>query len=137
VSGQFPQRTPRAGQHVPRAGDPGSPGTRGVRRILLDENLPRLLKRELSGHEVRTVAEVGWAGIKNGKLLRLAEAEFDIFVTADQNLSYQQPLKSFQLGIVVLKARTTKLEDLLPLVPAMREALDIVKAGQIRYVPPA
>lgn len=108
-----------------------------MRRVLLDENLPRLLKRELSGHEVRTVAEIGWAGIKNGRLLRLAETEFDIFVTADQNLSYQQPLKSFQLGIVVLKARTTKLEDLLPLVPAMREALDIVKAGQIRHVPPA
>jgi hypothetical protein len=54
-----------------------------VRRALLDENLPRLLKRELPGFEIRTVAEVGWAGIKNGKLLRLAEAEFDIFVTAD------------------------------------------------------
>jgi hypothetical protein len=107
-----------------------------VRRVLLDENLPRLLKRELSGHEVRTVAEVGWAGIKNGKLLRLAEAEFDVFVTADQNLSYQQPLSSFQLGIVVLKARTTKLEDLLPLVPAAREVLDNVKAGQICHVGP-
>jgi hypothetical protein len=58
-----------------------------VRRVLLDENLPRGLKRELSGFEVRTVAETGWAGIKNGKLLRLAEAEFDVLVTADQNLS--------------------------------------------------
>jgi hypothetical protein len=105
-----------------------------VRRILLDENLPRLLKRELSGVEVRRVAEVGWAGIKNGKLLRLAEAEYDIFVTADQNLSYQQPLATFQLGIVVLKARTTKLEDLLPLVPAIREALVSVQPGQISTV---
>ncbi|HEX4960928.1 MAG TPA: hypothetical protein VF173_08825 [Thermoanaerobaculia bacterium] len=51
-----------------------------MKRVLLDENLPRLLKRELSGHEVRTVAEVGWAGLKNGKLLRLAESEFDIFI---------------------------------------------------------
>jgi len=108
-----------------------------VRRVLLDENLPRLLKRELSGHEVHTVAEVGWAGIKNGKLLRLAESEFDFFVTADQNLSHQQPLTTFQLGIVLLRARTTKLEDLLPLVPAIREALDSVKAGQVRHVGPA
>jgi hypothetical protein len=105
-----------------------------VRRVLLDENLPRLLKRELSIHEVRTVAEVGWAGIKNGKLLRLAESDFDIFVTADQGLPSQQPLTTFQLGIVVLRARTTKLEDLLPLVPAIVEALDSVKAGQVRYV---
>lgn len=54
-----------------------------MKRVLLDENLPRLLKRELPGFEVHTVAEMGWAGVKNGKLLRLAEAEFDILVTAD------------------------------------------------------
>jgi len=105
-----------------------------VRRALLDENLPRLLKRELPGFEVRTVAEAGWAGVKNGKLLRLAEAEFDLFVTADKNLSYQQPLASFQLGIVVLRAPTTKLEDLMPLVPAILEALHSVKIGQICHV---
>lgn len=105
-----------------------------MRRALLDENLPRQLKRELPGFDVRTVAEVGWAGIKNGKLLRLAEPEFDLFVTADRNLSYQQPTASFQLGIVVLRARTTKLEDLLPLVPAILEALHSVKTGQVCHV---
>ena len=107
-----------------------------MRRVLLDENLPRLLKRELFGFEVRTVAEMGWAGVKNGKLLRLVEAEFDILVTADQNLSYQQPVMSFQLGFAVLRARTTKLEDLLPLVPALQEALDDLQAGQVRHVGP-
>ena len=107
-----------------------------MKRVLLDENLPRLLKRELPGFEARTVAEMGWAGVKNGKLLRLAEAEFDILVTADQNLSYQQPVTNFRLGVAVLKARTTKLEDLLPLVPALRKALGDLKAGQIRYVEP-
>jgi hypothetical protein len=105
-----------------------------VRRVLLDENLPRLLKRELSGFEVRTVAEMGWAGIKNGRLLRLAEAEFDIFLTADQNLTYQQPVTTFRLGLVVLRARTTKLEDLLPLVPAILEALVDLKIGQVSFV---
>ena len=83
---------------------------------------------------MRTVAELGWAGIKNGNLLRLAESEFDIFVTADQNLSYQQPVTTFDLGIVVLKARTTKLEDLLPLVTALRETLDRITARQVCHV---
>jgi Domain of unknown function (DUF5615) len=107
-----------------------------VRRVLLDENLPRLLKRELSGFEVRTVPEVGWAGIKNGKLLRLAETEFAVFVTADRNLAFQQPLTTFNLGIVVLRARTTKLEDLLPLVPVIRDVLHCVKPGQVCHVDP-
>lgn len=70
-----------------------------MRRVLLDENLPRQLKRELPDYAVRTVAEVGWAGIKNGTLLRLAESEFDLFVTADQNLSYQQPLTTFNWAL--------------------------------------
>ncbi len=105
-----------------------------MKRVLLDENLPRLLARELADFEVRTVPEVGWAGIKNGKLLRLAEAEFDVFLTADKNLSYQQPLTAFQLGIVVLRAYSTKLEDLLPLVPATRKALQSVLAGQLCMV---
>jgi len=108
-----------------------------VKRVLLDENLPRLLKRELPGVEVHTVAEMGWAGVKNGKLLRLAEAEFDVLVTADQNLSYQQPVTTFQLGFAVLKARTTKLEDLMPLVSLLKEALDDLQAGQVRHVGPA
>lgn len=107
-----------------------------MRRVLLDENLPRLLKWELSGFDVRTVAEVGWAGVKNGRLLRLAAAEFDVFVTADRNLSFQQPVTTFDLGIVVLRARTTKLEDLLPLVPAIAEALPPITAGQVCHVDP-
>lgn len=102
-----------------------------MRRVLLDENLPRLLKRELPGFEVRTVAEVGWAGVKNGKLLRLAEAEYDVFLTADKNLSFQQPLNTLQLGVVVLRAPTTKLEDLLPLVPEILEALSRVEKGHV------
>jgi hypothetical protein len=107
-----------------------------VKRVLLDENLPRLLKRELPGFEVHTVAEMGWAGIKNGKLLRLAEAEFDVLVTADQNLSYEQPVTLLALGLAVLKAHTTKLEDLLPLVPALREVLKDLKTGQVCHVGP-
>ncbi len=105
-----------------------------MKRILLDENLPRLLKRSFPGFEVWTVSEAGWAGIKNGQLLRLAEVEFDVFVTADKNLPHQQPLPTFDLSIVVLRSPTTKLEDLHPLVPSLLEILCQVQVGNLYYV---
>lgn len=107
-----------------------------MRRVLLDENLPRLLGRALSGVDVRTVAEVGWAGTKNGALLRLAETEFDVFVTADRNLPHQQMLRALALGVIVLAAGSTKLDDLSSLVPEIQEAVSGVRPGEIRYVPP-
>jgi hypothetical protein len=73
-------------------------------RLLLDESLPRGLKRHLSSHKVTTVPEQGWAGKSNGELLRLAEEEFDAFLTADQNVEYQQNLGSYRLDVVVLAA---------------------------------
>lgn len=106
-----------------------------MKRVLLDENLPRLLKRELPDFHVRTVAEVGWAGVKNGTLLRLAEAEFDVFVTADRSLPHQQTLSTLTLGVVVLAAGSTKLEDLRPLCSAIGEAVGKVQPGQVLRVP--
>jgi hypothetical protein len=70
-------------------------------KVLLDECVPRKLRRELPDHEVFTVTERGWSGIKNGKLLALAEVEFDVFLTVDQNLKYQQNLKAFNIGIIM------------------------------------
>jgi hypothetical protein len=99
--------------------------------ILLDECLPRKLKRALSGHHVATVPEQGWASIKNGALLRLAEPLFDVFITADQNLQYQQNLQSAQLGIVVLVASNTRLETLLPLIPNVQTALQAIQPGDV------
>src|SRR3954466_5346383 len=98
-------------------------------RALLDECVPRKLKRELAGHEVVTVTEHGWSGVKNGKLLALAEAEFDVFLTVDQNLKYQQNLKTFNIGIILLVARNNRLKTLLPLMPEVREALKNIKTG--------
>ena len=98
-------------------------------KVLLDECVPRKLRRELSEHEVLTVTERGWSGIKNGKLLALAEAEFEVFLTIDQNLKYQQNLKAFQIGIILLVARNNRLKTLLPLMPEVREALENIKAG--------
>ena len=84
-------------------------------RILLDESLPRRLRGAFRGHEVATVAEVGWSGLSNGELLQLAAERFDLFVTADQNLQYQQNLRSLPLSIAVLAARDNRVETLLPL----------------------
>jgi hypothetical protein len=98
-------------------------------KVLLDECVPRKLRRELAEHEVLTVTEHGWSGIKNGKLLALAEAEFDVFLTVDQNLKYQQNLKAFEIGIILLVARNNRLKTLLPLMPEAREALENIKTG--------
>ena len=100
-------------------------------KLLLDESLPRGLRRLLPDHTVVTVQEQGWAGISNGKLLRLAEAEFDAFVTADQNLQYQQNLVGFEIAVFVLAAKTTRLQDLEPLVPNLLVQLPTLVAGQV------
>lgn len=86
-------------------------------RILLDESLPRRLSRAIDGHTVSTVVEAGWSGVKNGKLLALAAEQFDVFVTADQNLQYQQNLAALPLTVIVLVATDNRLPSLLPLVP--------------------
>jgi len=92
-------------------------------KLLLDESLPKKLKHSLPEHEVSTVAEMGWRGIKNGKLLTLASLNFDAFLTADQNLGYQQNLKMLPLSVVVLEAYSNRLTDYLPLVENLKLAL--------------
>jgi predicted nuclease of predicted toxin-antitoxin system len=103
-------------------------------KVLLDECVPRKLRRELPEHEVLTVTERGWLGIKNGKLLALAEVEVDVFLTVDQNLKYQQNLKAFDIGIILLMARNNRLKTLLPLMPEVREALENIKAGDFIHL---
>ena len=101
-------------------------------RVLLDEQLPRQLAPLLTGHEVRTVQQESWAGLKNGALLDAAEtAGFGVLVTGDQNLQFQQNLAKRRLGIVVLCAASNALEDLLPLVPSTLTAIDAIRPGQI------
>ena len=101
-------------------------------RVLLDEQLPRRLARELTRHDVATVQEQGWTGLKNGELLqRAADAGFEIFLTADQNLQFQQNLAGARLAVVVLVAKSIRLSDLLPLVPSTLEAIAKGRAGDI------
>lgn len=101
-------------------------------RVLLDEQLPRQLARELKGHEVRTVQQQGWAGLTNGELLRSAVMErFDVLLTADQGFQFQQNLAQRGLGVIVLAAPSNDLEDLLPLVPHLLQALPEIEPGQL------
>ncbi|MEP6678564.1 MAG: DUF5615 family PIN-like protein, partial [Betaproteobacteria bacterium] len=79
---------------------------------LLDESLPRRLRRAFAGHDVVTVVEAGWSGVENGELLQLAATRFDIFVTAEQNLQFQQNLSALPITVAILIAPDNKLESL-------------------------
>jgi PIN like domain len=101
-------------------------------RILLDECVPRRLKHELAGHDVHTVPEMGWAGKKNGELLNLlVPAGFEVFLTVDQNLRYQQNLQAASIVVIVLVAPTNRLADLKPLMPSVLKALVAAQPGQL------
>jgi len=92
-------------------------------RILLDESLPRRLARALGEHTVSTVVEAGWSGVQNGKLLALAAGQYDVFITADRNLQYQQNLTALPLAVVVQVAHDNRLPTLLTLVPELLACL--------------
>jgi predicted nuclease of predicted toxin-antitoxin system len=101
-------------------------------RILLDECVPRPLRRELADYEVRTVVEMGWSGKKNGELLQLMIQEnFTILLTTDQNLRYQQNLQQAGVAVVVLVASSNRLPDLLPLIPSVRSVLATIAPGVV------
>jgi hypothetical protein len=103
-------------------------------RVLLDECVPRRLAAAFVGVEVRTVVQLGWATTKNGALLRLAQQEFDVFVTTDQRLQHQQTIAGLDLAVVVLVARRNKLDFLLPLVPEVLNLLPELQPGEVRIV---
>jgi hypothetical protein len=103
-------------------------------RVLLDECVPRKLKASLSGHNVFTVPEMGWASIKNGRLLRLAEDAFDVFVTVDRGIRHQQNLSGYNIAVVLLVVRRNKLEHIEPLVPNLIEAITNVLPGGVSVV---
>jgi hypothetical protein len=92
-------------------------------RIRLDESLPKALRARLLGHDVATVVGCGWSGVRNGKLLALAATRFDAFLTADQNLEYQQNVSALPIAVFVLVALSNRLESLEPLVPELLAAL--------------
>ncbi|HEV2946582.1 MAG TPA: hypothetical protein VGX70_04360, partial [Gemmataceae bacterium] len=103
----------------------------------LDECVPRPLRRYLTGHDAETVPEMGWSGKKNGELLKLmAQQAFEVFLTVDQNLRFQQNLSGAGVGIIVLVAATNRLADLLPLIPRVLSAMSSIQPGQLIEVGP-
>ncbi|HEY1067943.1 MAG TPA: DUF5615 family PIN-like protein [Pirellulales bacterium] len=102
--------------------------------MLIDECVDARLAKEIAGHSVRTVPQMGWAGVADRALLGLAEASFDVLVTTDGNLEFQQNLSQFNLAVIVLKAKTNRLADLKPLVPSLLATLPTAPRGQATHV---
>jgi len=103
-------------------------------RLLLDECVPKRLTRELHGHEAKTVQDMGWAGIKNGALLRLADGQFDALLTVDQGIEYQQNLSGMRISVVIMLAPSNDVDDLRPLLPAVEQILSTLLPGEILRV---
>ncbi|HSY33186.1 MAG TPA: DUF5615 family PIN-like protein [Verrucomicrobiae bacterium] len=102
-------------------------------RILLDECVPVALKRNLSSlrHECQTVRDPGFAGKKNGELLTLAEGRWEVLLTTDRKIEYQQDMIGQKIGILFLRAKTNRLQDLLPILPLCAQALLSIRPGQV------
>jgi hypothetical protein len=100
-------------------------------KVLLDECVDW---RFILGHDVKTARQMGWTAIKNGELLSLASENFDVFVTVDRNLSFQQNLGSFAIAVVVLQAKTNRLADLKPMAPRLRAAIESALPGAVKWI---
>jgi predicted nuclease of predicted toxin-antitoxin system len=98
-------------------------------RILLDESVPRGLRRFLPDHDVRTVAEQGWRSLRNSTLLQLAQESFDVLVTADQGFEHEQNLEQFDISVIILVAPSNRLVDYEPLTASLQDAVGTVRRG--------
>jgi hypothetical protein len=103
-------------------------------KVLIDEWVDWRLARDIPGHSVKTARQMGWTTIKNGELLALAAAEFDVFVTVDRNLSFQQKLGSDPVAVIVLGATSNRLADLRPLVPKLLAAIERAQPGIAEFI---
>lgn len=102
-------------------------------KILLDESVPHVVKERLNHLDIRAVQDMGWAGVKNGELLNRAEEQFEVFVTADQKLRYQQNLSGRLLAIVVLP--TNQVRVVIDLLPSIEGALKSIRHGALIEIP--
>jgi hypothetical protein len=101
---------------------------------LLDECVDRRLAREIIGHEVATVHQMGWAGVKNGELLILAAKAFDVFVTVDSKLPSQTTIAHLRISVFIMRGRSSRLADLLPLIPELLAAIPFAAPGSSRII---
>ena len=103
-------------------------------RVLLDECVPRKIRSELPSHDVQTVAEMRWGGTKNGALLRRAASEFDVLLTVDQGIPYQQNIGGLSLALVIIKAPSNDINDLRPKMSEVLRVLETIQPGQVVQV---
>jgi len=103
-------------------------------KVFVDECVDWRLARDIVGHEVKTARQIGWSTIENGEPLALAAKEFDVFITVDRNLSFQQHLPAFTIAVIVLRAVSNRLADLQPLVPELLASIPEAKRGAVTYV---
>ena len=112
--------------------------SRGLRfwlvRVLLDEQLPLDLAAMLEGHPATIVVARGWAGVKNGDLLRRMRGEYDALLTIDQGIEFQQNIAALPFGVLLVLAPSNRMVHLQPLVPAILEALPGLRPGQLRRI---
>lgn len=98
-------------------------------KVLLDECVDWRLLRDLTGHDVKTARQMGWSEVKNGELLAMACKQFDVFVTVDRNLAFQNRITELPIAVIVLSARTNRLADLRPLLPDLIAAIGTCAKG--------
>lgn len=103
-------------------------------RILLDESVPGPMSRLLVGHEAISVQKRGWSGVKNGKLLALAAAEFDVLLTADKGIEYQQNLQTLPIAVLIVLAKSNRMKDLTMAIPEVLAALQTLAPRTLQKV---
>ncbi|HEX8567339.1 MAG TPA: DUF5615 family PIN-like protein [Pyrinomonadaceae bacterium] len=100
-------------------------------KLLLGECAPRRLKNYFVGYDVSTIEQAGFKGLKNGNLLRAADGKFEVLITVDKNIEYQQNTAALPLAILILAAASNRLESLLPLIPDALKILETIKTGDV------
>ena len=103
-------------------------------RVLLDEQVPVGLAHLLQGHRTDTVASRGWAGVTNGELLQHMRGEYDVLVTMDRGIRFQQNLQGLPFGVLLIQAGSNRLRDLAPLVSRILAALEMLEPGRVHVV---
>jgi hypothetical protein len=103
-------------------------------KVFLDECVDWRLSRDIVGHEVKTARQMGWTAIKNGELLTLASEDFNVFITVDRNLAFQQNLTDLAIAVIVLEARTNRLADLKALIPKLLLSIQSARPGKIERI---
>jgi hypothetical protein len=106
-----------------------------MKSVLLDENLPKQLKGLLSEFNVVTVPQAGWSGKKNGDLLRSADGQFDVLLTVDKGIKYQNNFTGLRIAVVQMYVKSNRLVDIMPILRVVKDAIVSSKTGQIIIVP--